>query len=159
MMKRMTISNPLFFDIVREEIIEGREICIGAKGGSMRPFIRDGMDELILRRCNEQSFRKGAILLAELGAQRQVAHRVWHTHTGEIVLRGDANPRLTELCGRNEVIAEVVAVVRGGKRVDRGSLCWNCYRHLWPRTPFMRRLALKMYGLSRRKNYIFPPYQ
>ncbi|MBF6628485.1 MAG: S24/S26 family peptidase [Proteiniphilum sp.] len=150
MMKRMTISNPLFFDIVKEEIIAGREICIGAKGGSMRPFIRDGIDELILRPCNAHSFRKGAILVAELGDQRQVAHRVCYTNGEEIVLRGDANPRLTELCGRNEVIAEVVAVVRGGKRVDRGSLCWNCYRYLWPRTPFVRRVALKMYALSRR---------
>lgn len=150
MMRRISISNPLFVDFIREEIVDGREITITAKGGSMRPFIRDGLDELILRRCDDQSFRKGSILLTELGEQRHVAHRVCQTNGEEIVLRGDANPWLTEFCGRNEVIAEVVAVVRGGNRVDRGSLCWNCYRYLWPQTPFFRRVALKMYSLKRR---------
>lgn len=152
MMKRMSLSNPLFFAVVREEIAAGREISIAAKGGSMRPFIRDGMDELILRRCNEQSFRKGAILLAELGAQRQVAHRVSHIAAEEITLRGDANLTQTELCGRSDVIAEVVAVVRGGKRVDKGSLCWTRYQYLWPKTVLMRRVALKMLSFFRQNN-------
>lgn len=147
MMKRMSLSNPLFFAIVREEIAAGSEIRIGAKGGSMRPFIRDGRDELILRPCNERSFRKGAILLAELSEQRQVAHRVCHIAGEEITLRGDANLRLTELCDRREVIAEVVAVIRAGKSVEKGSLCWNCYRYLWPKSAFARRVALKFYSL------------
>ncbi len=147
MMKRISISNPLFVDIVREEVAAGGEIRIGAKGHSMRPFIRDGMDELILHPCNEYSFRKGAILLAELGEHRQVAHRVCRVEGEEITLRGDANLRLTELCGRADVIAEVVAVVRKGKRVEKGSPCWNRFRYLWPQTPFARRVALKLFTL------------
>jgi len=152
MMKQISLPNPLFFAMVREEIAAGREIRIGAKGGSMRPFIRDGRDELILRPCNEHSFRKGSILLAELGEQRQVAHRVSHMAGEKITLRGDANLKQTELCDRREVIAEVVAVVRKGKRVDKGSLRWNCYRYLWPKAPFMRRVALKLYSLFKQNS-------
>ncbi|MDD2512138.1 MAG: hypothetical protein PHH64_06420 [Proteiniphilum sp.] len=147
MMKRICVSNPLFFGIVKEEIATGRAIRIKTKGVSMRPFIVGGKDELILRQADDHSFHRGAILLAELGEQRQVAHRVCRIEGEEITLRGDGSLQLTEVCGRGDVIAEVVAVVRKGKMVEKGSSCWNRYRYLWPSSPFMRKVALKIYSL------------
>ncbi len=150
MKNTILFTNKDFFSAVKEEIAEGLTLRIKPKGESMTPFIVAGRDEIILSMPCECSFRRGSILLAEIGADRQVAHRVLRVDGEIVTLRGDGNLVLTEQCCRSDVIAEVVAIVRKGKKIKKGSLRWTLFSYLWPSSPLLRRVLLKIYYLYNR---------
>lgn len=154
MKNTILLTNDDFFSAVKEEISEGLTLRIKPKGESMTPFIVEGRDEIILSMPCECSFRRGCILLAEIGMGRQVAHRVSRVDGEILTLRGDGNLVLTEQCSRSDVIAEVVAVVCKGRKIKKGSLRWTLFSYLWPSSPFIRKVLLKLYYFYnlRRKN-------
>ena len=78
----------------------------------------------------KDDFKKGSILLAELGGLNHVVHRLVLVDGDDLVLRGDAIKKQCEMCGRSDIIAEVVAVKRKGKMVRKGSFIWGYYRYL-----------------------------
>ena len=147
------ISYKNSLDKVKEDIAAGKMHHVLAKSNSMRPFIVRGRDELILQQTDEHSFQKGAILLAELGSVNHVLHRLVKIEGENLVLRGDSNLNRIELCGRNDVIAEVVAVVRKGKVVKKKSPCWNYYRYFWPSSSLLRKLLLEFHIPSGSNKY------
>lgn len=130
---------------VKDDIAQDVILRYVVKSNSMRPFIVSERDEVILKQVNSDSFQKGTILFAELGERHHVAHRLIEVDGDNLVLRGDANFKLKEMCGRGDVIAEVVAVVRKGRKVKRGSPTWNFYRYFWPKTPQIRKVLLHLF--------------
>lgn len=149
-----SISYKNYLDKIKDDIAAGSTHRIVAKSNSMQPFIVRGRDELILQQTDKHSFKKGAILLAELGSVNHVLHRLVKIEGDNLVLRGDANLNRTELCGRNDIIAEVVTVVRNGKLIKKGSPGWNFYRYFWPSSTLLRRILLRFYGSSSGDKYV-----
>lgn len=144
-MKPKTIQNNLFFEEVANRIAEGERVRIRAKGNSMLPFIRDRIDEVVLEKANEESFKKGSLLLVQLNDNRFVLHRVKKINETLLVLQGDGNLSFVEACTPNDVIAEASAVIRNGKTITKGNFRWNMYRYLWPENYLFRRIALGIY--------------
>ena len=139
------IQNDLFFEEVVKRTAHGERVRMRAKGNSMLPMIRDGKDEIILEKPNEQSFQKGRLLLAQLSDKRFVLHRVKKIDNTHIILQGDGNLSFTETCTTDNIIAEATTVIRGGKAIKVGSVKWNLYRYLWPSNRFLRRVGLGVY--------------
>ena len=144
-METRVIQNNLFFQEIASRIAEGERVRMRAKGNSMLPFIRDSKDEVVLEKPNKRSFQKGRLLLVQLSDKRYVLHRVEKIENNAVLLRGDGNLSILETCSVADVIAEVTTVIRNGKEIKRGSFKWNMYRYLWPRNPFIRRVALGVY--------------
>ena len=144
-MKQKVIQNELFFAEVAELVAAGSRVKMRARGNSMLPLIRHGKDNVTLQSVNEDSFRKGSLLLFRMPGGSYILHRLVKCRDDEVLLRGDGNLSLIETCNRNDVIAEAVEVERGNKIIVKGSLRWNIYHRLWPRNPFMRRVALAVY--------------
>lgn len=150
-METRVIQNKLFFQEITNRIAEGERVRMRAKGNSMLPFIRDGKDEVVLEKPNKQSFQKGRLLLVQLADKRYVLHRVEKIENNTIILRGDGNLSILETCTVDDVIAEAIAVMRGGKEIEVGSFKWKLYRYLWPGNHFLRRVGLGVYRRVRRK--------
>lgn len=144
-MKSKTIKNNLFFEEAAKRIAEGERVRIRAKGNSMLPMIRDGKDEVVLEKTNEQSFQKGNLLLARLKEDIFILHRVKKANNTHLILQGDGNVSLIETCTPQDIIAEATTVIRKGKAIRKGSFMWNMYRYLWPVNPFLRRVGLGVY--------------
>lgn len=144
-MKSKIIQNNLFFEEIAKRIVEGERVRIRAKGNSMLPLIRDGKDEIILEKPNEQSFLKGRLLLVRLRDNKYILHRVKGFDNTNLTLQGDGNLSIVETCSSHFVIAEAVAVIRNGKTIRIGSLQWNAYRYLWPKGYLLRRICLGIY--------------
>ena len=144
-MKQKVIQNELFFAEVAELVAAGSRVKMRARGNSMLPLIRHGKDNVTLQSVNEDSFRKGSLLLVRMPGGNYILHRLMKCRGDDLLLRGDGNLSLIETCNRNDVIAEAVEVERGNKIIVKGSLRWNIYHRLWPRNPFMRRVALAVY--------------
>lgn len=66
-----------------------KKVAIYVRGGSMRPFLRDG-DKVVLMPANRQNMKKGMIVLAQT-SQGIVLHRVVSIDSEKVLLRGDAN--------------------------------------------------------------------
>ena len=152
-METRVIQNNLFFDEIANRIADGELVRIRAKGNSMLPFIRDGKDEVVLKKPNKQSFQKGRLLLVQLESELYLLHRVKRINNTHIVLQGDGNLSILETCSVDNVIAEVTTVIRNGKEIKTGSFKWNLYRYLWPRNRFLRRVGLGLYRRVKQLNF------
>lgn len=143
-MNSKVFANQVFFAELLEQIRNGHEVKIRAKGRSMTPLIRDGKDALVLKALEDQSIRIGSIVLG-LFEGRYVVHRITQISGDSIRLRGDGNPYQVEDMSRSDILAELVAFERNGKLYDAHSLRWKVYQYLWPSNAFLRRALLYIY--------------
>ncbi len=144
-METRSIRNDLFFSEVAGRIAGGERVRIRAKGNSMRPFIRDNRDLIVLEKPNARSFQRGRLLLVQMPEGNYVLHRVKKTGNNRLVLQGDGNLLIFETCTTENVIAEATGIIRDGKSIGRGSFQWNLYHYLWPKNLFLRRICLALY--------------
>jgi len=108
-------NSELFLDIARELLGRGHQMRFRAKGGSMHPTIRDG-EAIIVEPVPLKGLKKGDI--AFYHAQRGVtAHRVVGVEGGRLRMRGDAASSVEEPREPAQVLGQVVAVERKGRRI------------------------------------------
>lgn len=142
--RQLIIKNELFFNELLARIAEGKRPRIRPKGSSMLPFIRGGIDTLDLAHLTPESYQIGRVVLARI-PQGYLVHRIERIDGDRFVLRGDGNRLQREYCSREQILAEMVEVQRGKRRIRPGDRLWWCYQHLWPKSPFLRRWILALY--------------
>jgi len=114
-----------FESVCTEMLAVGRTVRFRAPGTSMHPAIRDG-ETLIVEPLGARPARRGEVLLFR-SRRGLTAHRVRAlvASAGDvraIVLRGDNSGAADERVEPRDVLGRVVAVERGGRRIDPGSL-------------------------------------
>lgn len=123
---------------------EGREVVLVSKGRSMLPFIRGGVDKVLLRKL--EKLKVGDIALARVD-NRYVMHRVIAINGQRVTLMGDGNLQEKEQTTINEVAGVVVEIITPDGRHHKPSRGW-----LWRRMLPIRKYLLKIY---RKWNKIF----
>lgn len=152
-MNRKTVPNAELFAEVRRLLGEGCRVTILARGNSMMPFIRDGVDEVELASPESGSsgsggpvFAPGDILLCELAPGNYVLHRLLKAEEGRLTLMGDGNLRGTESCPASSAVARAVRIVRpDGRRVDCCSRVELRKARIWRRLLPFRRILLALW--------------
>lgn len=139
------ISNPIFFRELLEQMREGKEVRMRAKGWSMLPLIWDDRDVLHLAAPSEDTISRGRIVLVRMGDGRYVVHRIVAIEGSRIVLRGDGNPYQVEYVHRDKVLGELVGIRRNGKEMNSRSFLWRIITLFWPSNAFIRRSLLFAY--------------
>lgn len=134
-----TLPNNVLMPEVERMLREGLQVVLRARGDSMLPFIRDGEDSLVLVHTPDLSV--GDIVLARVG-QAYVIHRVLAICGDRFTLMGDGNLKGTESCLRADVCGKVVAIVRGGRRMEPSAPKWRRRAALWRRLLPVRRWLL-----------------
>lgn len=151
-MESLIVPNEVFFSHILEEIDARRAVRIPVKGNSMLPFIRPLTDQVELSELTGQSVTKGNIVLARTNGSNYVVHRIEKVEGEVVTLRGDGNLSVRERCDKGNVVAEVTAVYKKGRKISKGSLEWNLARDCWFTSPLLRRFYL---GISRNMKKIF----
>ena len=125
------IANDLFFASAEEFLREGRSVELRVKGFSMRPFLRNERDVVVLSPIEGVEIRKGMVVLFRHKG-RHVLHRVRRVGAdGGLVIEGDGNYRITERATTEDVVAWVSSVRLGGKGgFSYGSCRWRV-RSVW----------------------------
>ena len=141
------LPNEVFLKEVCELIAGGHEVTLRVRGVSMRPFLEDRRDKVVLTRLEQ--VRVGDAVLAEIAPGKYVYHRIVSIEDGVVTLKGDGNVYGTEQCGLANVRAATKALIRKGKSYSPESRAWRWYSALWPTWPFARRVLLKLYRLFR----------
>ena len=150
-MTRKTFPNAALFSEVRSLLAEGRDVTILARGNSMFPFIRDGLDKVQLSavRSPEEGgcgFSTGDILLCEIEPGHYVLHRLVRNENGSLTLMGDGNLRGTEKCTAGDVVARAVNIIRpDGTAVSCSGLTEMRRARIWRRLLPFRRILLALW--------------
>ena len=136
-MDKRVIPNDILLGEVAALLREGREAVITPTGNSMLPFIRGGVDRVVLRRTDDVTV--GDIVLVHTGC-RYILHRLI-AHDGDaLTLMGDGNLQGTESCTTADVVGTVTAVIRpSGREQTPGK------GRLWRILKPLRRYLLAIY--------------
>lgn len=143
-MNSLIIPNKQLFTGILQDLSEGKRVKIQAQGNSMFPFLRDKQDRIVLGAV-DRPLKKGMIVLAEIATGKFVIHRIEKINAESVLLRGDGNLYQRENCSHNQVLARVVAVVRGNKIINEDGFYWHFYRYLCPNHSFLRKISLAIY--------------
>lgn len=146
-MEPLIVPNDIFFSHIIDEINSHNIVRIPVKGNSMLPFIRPFSDEIELTELNEKSFEKGNIVLCKTRENRYIVHRIEKVKQDTIILRGDGNLSLREICDKNNIFAEVTSVYRSNIKIEKNSFRWNLAKYCWFSNPLLRRVFLKTYRI------------
>ncbi len=119
-----TVKNSDLFADVEDIISVGGHIQLRVKGGSMRPFLRDGRDVAELAPVDKAALRRGMVVLFRQ-CDRHILHRIRHIDGDRLIIKGDGNYRITETATRGDVAACVESILRNGKRIRYRSMRWR----------------------------------
>jgi hypothetical protein len=144
--KQKRVNNHLFMqEITRMFRQEGKKsVTFIVRGFSMRPFLEDGRDKVVLVPPREPKI--GDVVLAEISEKRYALHRVIKVENGIYTMRGDGNPlRMTEQFTQDKIIGLADGFIRKGKFVSTDSRQWRCYSAVWNIMKPLRRILLAIY--------------
>lgn len=140
------MNNSEFLPHVCEMVDRGKTVTLVARGFSMRPFIEDRRDKLMLKA--EQQYEVGDCALAEYRKGKYLIHRIIDIDGDVVTLQGDGNPISTkEQCLLVDLRAKLIAVERKGKIWTVEGRVWKTYSWFWTHTTFARRYLLLAYRL------------
>ena len=142
-MRKVEIPNDILLSNVRRLIEEGHTTTIRVKGISMRPFLENGRDSVVLSAGS--ILEKGDIVLAEIAPGKYVLHRIIKINGNNLLLMGDGNYKGTESCRIADVAGIATTLIRKGKMVESSSLKWRTYSKIWSALRPLRRLLLAVY--------------
>ena len=158
-MKQISVPNAELFSEAGRLLSEGKEVTILARGNSMLPFIRGGVDKVTLASVPaagrlggggvpgaQGSIVPGDILLCEISPGHFVLHRLVRIDGERLTLMGDGNLRGVERCSRAHVIARAVRIIRqDGSSADCCSPSELRKARLWRRLLPLRRILLAVW--------------
>jgi translation initiation factor IF-1 len=138
-------NNELFFQEVETLLKEGKKVTFRLKGGSMRPFLRDG-DVIRIAPKPYDQLQPGDIALAHTN-NGVLLHRIVAIEGERVHLLGDAN-RQGELTERKKVIGVFDAAWRGKKTLHLDSHGMRKLAFYWYKIRPLRRYLLGGYERS-----------
>lgn len=140
------VNNHLFMqEITRMFREKGKKsVTFVVRGFSMRPFLENGRDKVILAPPREPQL--GDVVLAEVREQTYALHRVIKIEDGVYTMRGDGNPlQMTEQFTYDKIIGIADGFIRKGKKVNVTDRKWRFYSAMWKVLKPLRRILLAIY--------------
>lgn len=140
----LTMSNEILLGETKRLVSEGKEVTLRVRGISMRPFLEDRRDKIVLTKFTRTP-QVGDPVLAEIAPGKYVYHRIIHIEKDKVTLKGDGNVRGTEQCHISHIVAATKHLIRKDKTYSPEDKVWRYYSVLWPNWGFLRRLLLAIY--------------
>lgn len=138
------LPNEILLEEVKRCIAKGYDAILRVRGNSMRPFLEDRRDKIVLTplTCKPQV---GDATLAEIAPGKYVYHRIIRIDNDMVTLKGDGNVQGTESCHISHIVATTKHFIRKEKFYSPEGKLWRCYSALWPNWPLARRVLLAIH--------------
>ena len=137
------LPNEEFLKEVCALIAEGRDVTLRVRGISMRPFLEDRRDKIVLTRPGV--VKVGDAVLAEIAPGKFVFHRIIRIEGTQVTLKGDGNVYAVEQCGIQNIVASAKVFVRKERCYSPQSRVWRWYSAMWPHDALLRRVLLAIH--------------
>jgi signal peptidase I len=140
---KLELRNDIFFAEVERMISEGQSVTIPVKGFSMRPMMRSEKDKVILTAHSDNDIKQRAVMLFRHNGHH-IMHRIVKIEGQNITFAGDGNYRIREQATKDDIVAQVTAIIRpSGHVILLDSRRWRIYSTLWLALPkIVRRFIL-----------------
>lgn len=137
------LPNDILLGSIIELLAEGHTATLRVRGNSMRPFLEDRRDSIVLTAVTH--INVGDPVLAEIQPGKYVFHRIIAIDGDAVTLMGDGNVRGTEHCTKADIKANAIKLIRKGKEYSTDGKRWLRYSRRWLRLTPMRRWLLAIY--------------
>lgn len=137
------LPNDVFLGSVIELLAEGHTATLRVRGNSMRPFLEDRRDSIVLTAVTH--INVGDPVLAEIQPGKYVFHRIIAIDGDHVTLMGDGNVSGTEHCTKADIKANACTLIRKGKAYSTDGKRWQRYSRRWLRLTPIRRWLLAIY--------------
>lgn len=146
-MKTIALPNALFIPEIKRAIDEGHTVTFRVRGYSMRLFLEDRRDKVVLAPCKE--VKVGDVVLAEIRKDIYVLHRIIKKEGEQLTLMGDGNIYGTETCSTSNIIGIAIGFLRKGREEmeSTNGKKWKIYSFFWLHLKPIRRYILAFYRL------------
>lgn len=133
------------FPIIQELINIDKQVVITARGNSMRPFLRDRIDRLILAKpCD--AVQKGDVMLYEKPDGVFVLHRVVSKdEDGTFTFMGDCQNNKDVGVTADMIKAKLVGFFRGSKEISTDNPRYKKFVNIWMKSRFVRRIYVGIF--------------
>ena len=118
------IRNEDFFTLLEQKLKDNKKVRFRIKGTSMQPFLRNNVDEVLLKKPDKSLPEIGDICLFKFEGQ-YILHRFIRYDNGVLFMQGDNIIGVTENCKETDVIGVVEVVYRGEKSFSGFSKFWQ----------------------------------
>jgi hypothetical protein len=145
--KVIEMSNAVLLGAVKEALREGHSCTLNVRGFSMRPFLEDRRDAVILSPVGSE-LHEGDAVLAELTPGHYVLHRIFAINDDKVTLMGDGNIRGTELCRKQDICGIVTRYIHPRFSFNANSRMMRCAVPLWRHLLPVRRYLLLIYRIA-----------
>ncbi len=140
----LKMSNEILLGETKKLVSEGKEVTLRVRGISMRPFLEDRRDKIVLTKFTRTP-QVGDPVLAEIAPGKYVYHRIIRIENNKVTLKGDGNVRSTEQCHISHIVAATKHLIRKDKAYSPEDRAWRYYSALWPNWALLRRVLLAIY--------------
>lgn len=137
------LPNEILLKEVGRLVSEGHVVTLRVRGVSMRPFLEDRRDQIVLT-CPGTT-KVGDAVLAQIAPGKYVFHRIIQIKDGRVILKGDGNVHGTEQCELKDVVAATKGLIRKGRCYSSEGMVWRWYSALWPANVVVRRVLLAVH--------------
>lgn len=149
--KPMVVSMRDLIPIIVEMLNNNQRVIFTVSGDSMRPFIINNRDQVVLERKNQMNLRVGDIILFK-DMDMYLLHRIYRKEKDGYRTIGDACLQEDGLVFNSQILGVVNKIYRKGKEIDCKKGFWRVISLLWVKLlPFRRYLLYLYFLLSRIK--------
>ena len=130
------------FETLKKLIDTGESVCLKVNGNSMRPFLNDNSDSVVVKSIDRR-LRKGDIIFYNRFDAVVVMHRIVKIKDDKMWLCGDAQSTLEGPLDVSKAFAMVCSVIHNEKIYDANSAYFRIYSKLWCRILSIRPYLIK----------------
>lgn len=139
-----TVDNQAYLGMLKDLILDGKEVSLTVSGNSMSPFIVHQRDSVLLAPV-VRPLRKGDIVFYQRCNAAYVLHRICRVNAdGTYDIVGDAQVEIEKRVTRGQIFAAVAMVRRKGRDIRPGNFRWFFFARVWiriiPLRPFLMRV-------------------
>lgn len=142
--KKLILDNSIIFPEIAKLILEGQTVTLRAKGKSMLPFIKN---DDIVKLSRYDKLELYDIVLANVGRNKYVLHRIIKIDDNQFTLMGDGNISGCEECPLGNILAVAVSVIKDKKEYDCKSNTYVKWAKIWVYLRPIRKYLLALYKL------------
>lgn len=120
MNKEIIIELNAIIDDVISQLEQGTEVLITGCGNSMKPFIENGEDKVVLEKIpNGKEIREGEIYLYKRSNGKYAIHRIFEVYEDSVSAVGDAQYWVETDIPKSNLVAIVTRVIKkDGTNID-----------------------------------------
>lgn len=149
-MDTVTIPGHELVPIIRRTLESGHDFRLLVTGTSMRPFLRNEKDSVLLTAVLNVKIKKGVIVFIQRESGAFVLHRVIKMlPDGRFIMNGDAQT-WTECVCVDQVFACVKTIYRKERAIGHSNPIYVLLTRIWILVRQLRPRIYRMYALLRR---------